>query len=94
MRASCRLSIDATTPSILAGAPQVMGAGVDLLCKVGAAVRAGQPLYRLHAQYAADLDFSRNLAARDSGYIVDGAAVDNCAARVTHTSQATVIDHQ
>jgi thymidine phosphorylase len=54
----------------LAGAPQVMGAGADLLCKVGSKVRAGQPLYRLHARYPADLEFARSLAARDSGYRV------------------------
>jgi len=54
----------------LAGAPQVMGAGVDLLCKVGDAVQAGQPLYRLHASYEADLRFSRALAMGSSGYLV------------------------
>ncbi len=52
----------------LAGAPQVLGAGVDLLHKVGDPVQAGQPLYRLHAQYAADLGFARDLTARDTGY--------------------------
>jgi thymidine phosphorylase len=58
----------------LAGAPQVMGAGVDLLRKVGDAVRAGQPLYRVHARYAADLAYARDLAARSSGYVVTPAA--------------------
>ena len=57
----------------LAGAPQVTGAGVDLLHKVGDVVRAGQPLYRLHARYTADLAFARDLAARDSGYVVASA---------------------
>jgi thymidine phosphorylase len=52
----------------LAGAPQVPGAGVDLLHKLGARVRAGEPLYRLHAQYPADLAFARELAERASGY--------------------------
>jgi thymidine phosphorylase len=52
----------------LAGAPQILGAGVDLLRKVGDPVQAGQPMYRLHAQYPTDLEFARNLAARDSGY--------------------------
>jgi thymidine phosphorylase len=52
----------------LAGAPQVPGAGVDLLHKVGEPVRAGQALYRIHACYPADLEFARDLAARDSGY--------------------------
>lgn len=52
----------------LAGAPQVSGAGVDLLRKVGDPVAAGQALYRIHARYPADLGFARDLASRDSGY--------------------------
>ncbi|MBI3366922.1 MAG: thymidine phosphorylase family protein [Burkholderiales bacterium] len=52
----------------LAGAPQVRAAGVDLLCKVGDAVAAGQPLYRIHACYPADLGFARDLATGDNGY--------------------------
>jgi len=55
----------------LAGAPQVAGAGVDLLAKLGDAVRAGQPLYRVHACFAADLGFARNAATRDGGYRID-----------------------
>jgi thymidine phosphorylase len=58
----------------LAGAPQVPGAGVDLLRKVGDPVTAGQALYRVHARYPADLSFARELAARDSGYLLDPAA--------------------
>jgi thymidine phosphorylase len=54
----------------LAGAPQVPGAGVDLLCKVGEPVRLGQPLYRLHALYPADLKFACDMATQDSGYRV------------------------
>jgi thymidine phosphorylase len=52
----------------LAGAPQVSGAGVDLLVKLGDRVQPGQPLYRVHAQYPADLAFARAMAARASGY--------------------------
>ena len=52
----------------LAGAPQVSGAGVDLLRKVDDSVAAGQPLYRIHARYPADLSFARDMAVRDSGY--------------------------
>jgi thymidine phosphorylase len=52
----------------LAGAPQAPGAGVDLLHKVGDSVLAGQPLYRIHACYPAELGFARELASRDSGY--------------------------
>ncbi|HMW24074.1 MAG TPA: thymidine phosphorylase family protein [Burkholderiaceae bacterium] len=61
----------------LAGAPQVAGAGVDLLAKLGDAVHAGQPLYRIHARYAADLGFARNAATRDGGYRLEapGATV-------------------
>jgi thymidine phosphorylase len=57
----------------LAGAPQVPGAGVDLLRKVDDSVAAGQPLYRIHARYPADLGFARSLAQRDSGFRVDAA---------------------
>jgi len=50
------------------GAPQVRGAGVDLFVKLGDAVRAGQPLYRVHAQFDADLEFARRLVARGNGF--------------------------
>ena len=55
----------------LTGAPQVGGAGVDLLRKVGDAVVVGQPLYRIHACYPADLGFARDLSNGDSGYRID-----------------------
>jgi thymidine phosphorylase len=58
----------------LAGAPQVPGAGVDLLHKVGETVRAGQRLYRVHAHFAADLRFATDQAQRDSGYTLTPAA--------------------
>lgn len=54
----------------LAGAPQVSGAGVDLLRKVGEPVAAGQALYRIHACYPADLRFARDMAGRDCGYLL------------------------
>lgn len=57
----------------LAGAPQVMGAGVDLLHKVGDSIEAGEPLYRIHAQYPADFGFAREMALSDSGYVLDAA---------------------
>ena len=34
----------------------------------------GKPLYRLHARYAADLNFARTLAQRDHGYVIQAAA--------------------
>ena len=59
----------------LSGAPQVPGAGVDLLAKTGDAVRAGQPLYRLHACFEADLEFARRMATEDAGYCLDTPAL-------------------
>jgi thymidine phosphorylase len=52
----------------LSGAPQVQGAGVDLRAKLGEPVRAGDALYRVHAQFDADLEFARRMALQDSGY--------------------------
>lgn len=50
----------------LSGAPQVAGAGLDLHRRLGDAVRAGEPLYRLHACFEADLEFARRMALQDS----------------------------
>ncbi|MDP3085920.1 MAG: thymidine phosphorylase family protein, partial [Rubrivivax sp.] len=58
----------------LTGAPQVQGAGVALCCKLGDTVRAGAPMYRLHAEYPADLEFARRMAAQDNGYRLGEAA--------------------
>ncbi len=57
----------------LAGAPKVQGAGVDLARKLGETVEAGEPLYRVHAEYGADLEFARQASARGSGYTIGGA---------------------
>jgi len=51
----------------LAGAPQVPGAGLDLLKKLGDRVQKGELLYRIHAQFEADLQFARDLALKGSG---------------------------
>lgn len=52
----------------LAGAPAFKTAGVDLMRKVGEAVRLGEPLYRIHAALESDLGFAADLADADSGY--------------------------
>jgi len=52
----------------LAGAPNAPGAGVDLLRKVGDRVASREPLYRIHAETAAELQFAREVANRASGY--------------------------
>lgn len=57
----------------LAGAPKVKGAGVDLLRKLGDRVAAGDVLYRVYANYPADLEFARQACARASGYILGQA---------------------
>lgn len=51
----------------LAGAPKVPGAGVDLLCRLGDAVKAGDILYRVYADYAADLGFARQASEQSIG---------------------------
>jgi thymidine phosphorylase len=55
----------------LAGAPMDKGAGIDLLHKVGAPVRSGEALYRIHANTETGLAFAKDLAAEHSGYVVD-----------------------
>lgn len=57
----------------LAGAPKVKGAGLDLLRKLGDPVRAGQPLYRVHAAFPSDLAFARQAVLRSQGMRVGGA---------------------
>ena len=57
----------------LAGAPKVRGAGIELACKLGDAVRKGDLLYRVHAGFAADLSFARQASTRDSGYAIGPA---------------------
>lgn len=42
----------------LAGAPMDAGAGLDLLKKVGDPVRAGEPLFRIHAEEQADMGYA------------------------------------
>jgi thymidine phosphorylase len=57
----------------LAGAPRVKGAGVDLFHRLGDSVEAGEPLYRIYADYPADLAFASRLATRSSGFALGGA---------------------
>ncbi len=52
----------------LAGAPMDKGAGVKVMKKIGDAVQAGEPLYRIFAQFPADFEFSKRFAVDNSGY--------------------------
>lgn len=51
-----------------AGAPMDKSAGIDILVRKGAAVRAGDPLYLVHASSEADLQVAVAMATDDSGY--------------------------
>ncbi len=56
-----------------AGAPKVPNAGVDLMCKLGDEVAAGTVLYRVHAGFAADLEFARQACQKSFGYVMGRA---------------------
>ncbi|MDH4273872.1 MAG: thymidine phosphorylase family protein [Gammaproteobacteria bacterium] len=57
----------------LAGAPSAKGAGVDLLKKLGDPVTAGEPLYRVYAEYPADYQFALSYSQQSLGYHVGNA---------------------
>ncbi|MFP5384149.1 MAG: thymidine phosphorylase family protein [Gammaproteobacteria bacterium] len=54
----------------LAGAPMDKGAGVDLLKKLGDPVEAGEPVYRIHAEFPADFGFAVKYATAHPGFTV------------------------
>ena len=53
-----------------AGAPASPGAGLDLLVRLGDTVRAGQPLYRLHAETPGEFDLARRGCDADAGIAI------------------------
>ena len=55
----------------LAGAPMDKGAGVDLYKKVGDAVKRGDALYAIHAEFEADFRFACTAAGQYSGFSVE-----------------------
>jgi thymidine phosphorylase len=57
-----------------AGAPKVETAGVDLMRKLGDAVRVGDVLYRVYAEFASDLEFARQATQKLSGYTLGNAS--------------------
>ena len=59
----------------VAGAPKVPTAGVDIACKLGAQVQAGDVLYRVYAEHHSDLIFAIQMCQKSSGYTL-GAASD------------------
>jgi thymidine phosphorylase len=55
-----------------AGAPMDKSAGIDLIARVGDAVRAGDPLYVIHAGSEADLAVAAATSTKMSGYVLEG----------------------
>jgi thymidine phosphorylase len=53
-----------------AGAPARPGAGLDLFVRLGDAVRAGQPLFRLHAETPGELELARRWCEADAGIAI------------------------
>ena len=53
-----------------AGAPASPGAGIDLRVRLGDAVRAGEPLYRLHAETAGELELARRACEAEPGIAI------------------------
>ncbi len=58
----------------LAGAPDVKTAGVDLLRTLAEPVASGDPLYRVHSGFAADLGFARKASEKSTGYTIGSAS--------------------
>lgn len=58
----------------LAGAPAAPAAGVTMEVKVGDRVERGQPLFRLHAQTAGELDYATAYVAAQEGIVRVGDA--------------------
>lgn len=54
--------------AILAGANQYLGAGVDLLKKVGDTVDVGETLYVIHAMSSGDFALANSIVEADNGY--------------------------
>jgi len=57
----------------LAGAPKVIGAGVDLFRKLGDIVSIGDVMYRVHAGFQSDQIFARQASGKSSGYTLGRA---------------------
>ncbi|MEK9721052.1 MAG: thymidine phosphorylase family protein [Quisquiliibacterium sp.] len=66
-------NLQIATIARLAGAPKVSGAGVELFRKLGDQVQANDVLYRIYADYPADLEFAQRMSERSSAYLIGEA---------------------
>ena len=58
-------------PQFEAGKAEVdKGAGVKLFKKLGDRVEQGESLYRIYAQFPADFNFARELAAQNNSFAI------------------------
>ncbi|MDG6777163.1 thymidine phosphorylase family protein [Thiomicrorhabdus sp. zzn3] len=55
----------------VAGAPMDKGAGVDLYKKLGQSVKKGEPLYKVYAEFQSDLNFAKELIAKNTGFTLE-----------------------
>lgn len=64
----------------LAGAPASKAAGLELLCRVGDTIVAGQPLFTLHAESSGELDYALAFARENEDIVAIGDVRDNAGA--------------
>jgi thymidine phosphorylase len=55
----------------LAGAPDDLGSGIDLLCEPGQAVSEGETLYVIHSNHPSALDAAATAASAQSGFAIE-----------------------
>ncbi len=68
-----RLATDAGNPDLTTsdGTGETLAApGAAVSVRLGDTVHEGEPLYRLHARFEADLDFARRMALQDSAVAI------------------------
>ena len=57
----------------LAGAPVSLTAGIDCRLRIGHSIRAGEPLFHVHAQTPGELEYALAYAAKHPDIFVIGA---------------------
>lgn len=60
----------------LAGAPKVQAAGVDLMCHIGTKVETGSLMYRVYANFPADLEFAQQACRRSNAITISSTPAE------------------